>query len=110
MRAMPARPDQAIDAGAAAEHLAHRQRRRTAGEACRRFGAERPVALAADIAHPRGGIAHRVDAVVATGLEQQHARGRILGQPPRHHAARGAAAADDEVEVLIGRGSHAGTG
>jgi hypothetical protein len=68
-----ARPDQSVDAGTAAEYLAHRQRRAPSEQRRIRLRFELPVACAADIAHPGGGIAHRVDAFIAAGFEQQHA-------------------------------------
>ena len=94
---VPACPDEPVDARATAQNSAHGQGRTAARERGARLGLELPVACAADVAHPVGGIAHRIDLIVAASLEQQHRGVGMFGEAPRHHATGRAAAADDEV-------------
>ena len=95
---LAAHVDHAVDAGAAAEHLAARIAQRAAVQPGVRVGTEQPVgARIADAVE----VTHRhVDPqviVVAAGLDQQHALPRIGTQPIGEQAAGGAGADDDVV-------------
>ena len=96
---LAAHVDHAVDAGAAAQHLAARVTQRAPVQPGVGFGAVAPVgARVADAVQ----VAHRnVDPVVvvlATGFDQQHALGGIGTEPVGQQAAGGAGADDDVVE------------
>ena len=95
---LAAHVDHAVDRRAAAEHPAARIIEAAAVEARLRGGLEAPVG--ARIAHQveiADGDVDPVVVVLAAGLEQQHARGRIGGEPVGEQATRGARADDDGV-------------
>ena len=97
---LPAHIDHGVDRGGAADHLAARIVEAAAVEPFLRLGLEHPV---------RAGIADGEQiadrdvepdpVVLAAGLQQQHAHGRIGGQAICQHAA-GRAGADDDVVVF----------
>jgi hypothetical protein len=95
-----ARPDQAVDARPAAQHLAHRKGRRAPVERRRRLALELPVAGAAEILEPDRPVRYLGNVVAAAGLQQQHLHVGVLGKPPRHGTARGTGAADNEIVLL----------
>ena len=93
--------DQAVDRARTAERLAARPVDAATVHVRVGIGQEAPVVL---VAPHRLAVADRQmnpERVVGrAGLEQQHARARVFAQAGREHAACGACANDDVVEIL----------
>src|SRR5262249_30054991 len=95
---MPASPDHAVDARAAAEEPARRLVEGAMVHARAGLGAKAPVALAADVHEPGLGVQHLGAQVFAPGLQQKHLHGGILGESTGDDRT-GSARADDDVVV-----------
>jgi hypothetical protein len=78
------RPSDRIDAGAAAQDLAHRQRHAPAVQMWTWLGKEIPVALAGVIGGPTNCFPHLWDVVPSASLQQQYLDVRILGESARY--------------------------
>ena len=99
---LAAHVDHAVDARAAAQHLAARIEQVAAVEAGFRLGAVAPVgARVADAVQVADRDVDPVVVVVAAGLDQQHAARAIGGQAIGEQAAGGAGADDDVVESRV---------
>ena len=97
---LAAHVDHGVDGGGAADHLAARIVEAAAVEPRLRLGLEHPVgARIADGEEIADRDVEPDPVVPAAGLEQQHARSGIGGEPVRQHAA-GRAGADDDVVVF----------
>ena len=94
-----ARPDHAVDAGAATDGLAHGLRDRAVVDARATFSAEVPVEFAALVEKPGLGDQDAGLQILAARFEQEHLRVPVLGQASRHDRA-GRARTDDDVIVV----------
>ncbi len=101
---LPAHVDHGVDRRRAADHLAARIVERAAVEARFGLGLEHPVgARIADREQVADRNVKPDPVVLAAGFQQQHAIGRIGGQPVGQHAARRARADDDVVVLAVDR-------
>ena len=88
--------DHRVDRAAAADHASARQVQPPTAEAGLLLAEQVPVVARLEQGRERERDADLGRHVRRARLEQQHARVRVLAQPPREHAARGAAS-DDHV-------------
>ena len=100
--AVAARPHHHVDAGAAAQHLAHRHRNGAAVQIGVWLRDETPVGRAAEVGRPRRRVHDARHLVAAAGFDQQDLDGRIFGKAPCDDRAGAAGAADDEVVAAAG--------
>src|SRR3982074_1909609 len=82
---VPTRPRHEVDAGSTAKYLAHIQRNGASVKVWIRLAYKSPVAFAANIPGPLGCFHNAWHIVAATGLQQEDADFRILGQSARHY-------------------------
>jgi len=96
---LSAHVDHAVDAAAAAQHLAARVAERAAVQALGGFGLVEPVgARVADAIQIPHRNVHPVVIVLLAGLDQQHPLAGVCAQPVGQQTAGRAAADDDVVE------------
>ena len=96
---LAAQVQHAVDAAAAAQHLAARVAQRAPVQAVGRLGLVEPVgARVADAVQVAHGDVHPVVVVLAAGLDQQHAPALVGRQAVGQQAAGGAGTDDDVVE------------
>ena len=100
--AIAARIGHHVDGGRAAQHLAAHRLDAPPVESRLGLGRIAPIvhAVIVHLAHAERNVDERI-AVRPAGLQQQHARARVLAQPVGQHAA-GRAGADDDVVVFPG--------
>ena len=100
--AVAANVEQAVDGARSAEHLAPRPVETAAAKSRARLGLEHPVG--ARIVHRLEVADRNMDpdvAVVAAGLEQEHAGASVGGQPVGQHASGRAGADNDVVPITV---------
>src|SRR5258708_2767624 len=85
---VPARTGHDVDAGSSAKYLAHIQRNGASVKVWVRLAHKSPVTFAAKVQRPLACFHDAWHIVAATGLQQEDADLRVLGQSARHHRTR----------------------